>query len=126
MKLTILLSDIYRATLAEDCGNEGYIGIAPDGSSYHVVVPVDRQLARGLSPMSPPSDGTPFAGYKGWHYFCCLTHHNDKQHPDKAKQYRLERAKENAWLIERWAKGLKLDLEILDDLTSSPDDNLSK
>ena len=40
MKLSISLSDIYRATLAEDCGNEGYIGITPDGSSYHVVVPV--------------------------------------------------------------------------------------
>ena len=42
-KLNIRLSDIWRATLENDCGNEGYIGISPDGTQYHVVVPVDRQ-----------------------------------------------------------------------------------
>ena len=118
MRLTILLSDIYRATLAEDCGNEGYVGIAPDGSSYHIVVPVDRQLARGLSPMSPPPDGTPFGGYKGWHYFSCLTHRSHKANPETNNIYRLEKAKENAWLIQKWAKGLGLDVEITDDLSS--------
>ena len=94
--LNIRLSNIFRATLAEDCGNEGYIGIASDGSAYHVVVSVDRQLARGLSPMAKPSNGTPFGGYKGWHYFCCLTHRNNKQSHARARQYRIERARENA------------------------------
>ena len=119
MKLSILLLEIYRATLAEDCGNEGYIGITPDGSSYHVVVPVDRQLARGLSPVGPgpPSDGTPFGGYKGWHYFCCLTHRNDRQSHARTRQYRIERARENAWLIEKWANGLRIEVVVVDDMS---------
>ena len=97
----IRLSNIFRATLAEDCGNEGYIGIASDGSAYHVVVPIDRQLARGLSPTAKPSNGTDFGGYKGWHYFCCLTHRPDYTNPNTNRKYRLQRARENAWLIEK-------------------------
>ena len=27
--LDIKLSDLFRATMADDCGNEGFIGIAP-------------------------------------------------------------------------------------------------
>lgn len=115
-KLKILLSDIFRATLAEDCGNEGYIGIAPDSSSYHIVVPVDRQLARGLSPMAKPENGTPFGGYKRWYYFCCLNHASNKADPELTKTKRLEKTRENAWLIQKWAKGLGLAIEIIDDL----------
>ena len=71
MSLLIDFNDIFRATLDEDCGNEGYIGIAPDGGRYHVVVPVDRQIARGIKAGNRPQDGTPFGGYKDWRYFGC-------------------------------------------------------
>ncbi len=114
--LKILLSDIFRATLPDDSGNEGYIGISPDGSSYHIVVPVDQQLARALSPMEKTSKDTPFGGYKGWHYFCCLTYTPHKTNPDTSSRYRTEKTIENAWLIERWVKGLGLEIEIIDDL----------
>jgi len=117
--LKILLSDIFRATLPEDCGNEGYIGIAPDGSSYHIVVPVDPQLARGLSPMARPTNGTPFGGYTGWYYFCCLTHPANKADPELTKTKRLDKTRENAWLIQKWAKGIGLAVEIIDDLSES-------
>ena len=36
------------------------LGFAPDGSSYHVVVPVDARIARGLKAGNRPADGTPF------------------------------------------------------------------
>ena len=45
--LKIRLSDVFRATLAEESGNLGFVGLAPDGAAYHVVVPVDIQIARG-------------------------------------------------------------------------------
>ncbi len=55
--LDMKLTDLFRAAMANHCGNEGFIGIAPDGSRYHVVVPVDRQIARGLKFWIAPDDG---------------------------------------------------------------------
>ena len=88
--LDIKLSDLFRATMADDCGNEGFIGIAPDGSQYHVVVPVDRQIARGLMFWVPPDDGTPFGGYKGWHYFCVVSYIGHGWHGDHVWSERRE------------------------------------
>ena len=69
--LHIKLQDIQRATLALRSGNEGWIGISPRGDEYHVVVPVDKQIARGVMACNRPTDGTPFGGYAGWLYFRC-------------------------------------------------------
>ena len=69
--LKIKQSDLFRATLADNCGNIGYIGLAPGGTDYHVVVPVDLQLARGVKAGNRPEDGTPFGGYRNWKYFEC-------------------------------------------------------
>jgi hypothetical protein len=63
--------DISRATLPQSCGNEGWIGLSPDGETYHLVVPVDTQIARGVMACNQPTDGTPFGGYHGWLYFRC-------------------------------------------------------
>ncbi len=57
--------------MAEETGNSGFIGIAPDWSRHHVVAPVDRQIARGVKAANHPIDGTPFGGYAGWRYFEC-------------------------------------------------------
>lgn len=103
--LDIKLSDLFRATLADSCGNEGFIGIAPDGSRYHVVVPVDRQIARGLKFWVKPDDGTPFGGYKGWHYFGCLTYEFHENNGVE-RGVRLEKARENGALIRSWGKGM--------------------
>lgn len=72
MGLKIKQADVFRATLADDCGNTGYIGLSPAGDRYHVVVPVDAMIARGLKACNRPDDGTPFGGYAGWGYFECL------------------------------------------------------
>ncbi len=71
MPIVVKAGDIFRATLADNCGNIGYLGFAPDGSAYHVVVPVDAQIARGVKAGNRPSDGTPFGGYRAWRYFAC-------------------------------------------------------
>lgn len=69
--IRIKLQDIQRATLPLRSGNEGWIGVAPKGDDYHVVVPVDKQIARGVMACNRPTDGTPFGGYSGWLYFRC-------------------------------------------------------
>lgn len=75
--LTIKFRDIVRATLSCECGNEGWIGVHPQGSAYHVVVPVDVQIARGVMACNRPEDGTPFGGYTTWIYFRCPPHEID-------------------------------------------------
>ena len=113
--LGIKISDLFRATMADDCGNEGFIGIAPDGSRYHVVVPVDSQIARGLMFWIRPDDGTPFGGYKGWHYFCCLTYEPLNRHASD-HEARLEKAWETGWLIQKWLEGIGLGIRLIEDM----------
>ena len=43
--LRIKVQDVGRATLPVRSGNEGWIGVSPKGDDYHVVVPVDVQIA---------------------------------------------------------------------------------
>jgi len=101
--------------MAHGCGNEGYIGIAPDGSQYHVVVPVDRQIARGLKFWFPPDDGTPFGGYKDWHYFACLPYVTSEEQSCE-REAQLEKARENGWLLQRWGDTMGLDIKIIEDI----------
>jgi hypothetical protein len=114
MVLRIDFNDILRATLDDACGNEGYIGIAPNGDQYHVVVPVDRQIARGVKAGNRPLDGTPFGGYKGWRYFCCETFPFPETYDPQAIQAgRRKQAESNALIFKGWAAGLKLEVEII-------------
>ena len=113
MHLKIDFDDLLRATLDDACGNEGYIGLSPDGRQYHVVVPVDRQIARGVKAGNRPLDGTPFGGYKGWHYFCCGTFLLPEPYsPERVQADRRKQAKENALILKSRAAGLKLEVEV--------------
>lgn len=113
MTLSIDFNDILRATLDEDCGNEGYIGFSPDGHSYHVVVPVDRQIARGIKAGNRPLDETPFGGYKDWRYFCCLGYTRPAKYDEgKIQKVRLDQARTNAQLLKLWSKQINLSVEI--------------
>ena len=114
MTLLIDFNDILRATQDDGCGNEGYIGVSPDGSRYHVVVPVDRQIARGVKAGNRPIDGTPFGGYKGWHYFCCRTFSLPEDYdPAAIEAGRRAQAQNNALILKGWAAGLNLMVEII-------------
>ncbi len=113
MPLQIDLNDIFRATLDEDCGNEGFIGIAPDGRRYHVVVPVDRQIARGIKAGNRPQDGTPFGGYKNWHYFCCPGYKRPVRYNEtEIRKVRMKQAGINAQLLKAWAAAVEIGVEI--------------
>ncbi len=106
--LNVKESDIFRATLADDCGNLGFIGIAPDASAYHVVVPVDLQLARGVKAMNQPDDGTPFGGYRSWHYYECAPYVKDEDGTDRRQQIET-----NAKLLTMWIQQFGLEITII-------------
>jgi len=83
--LHILIRDVRRATLPRRSGNEGWIGLSPAGDRYHVVAPVDVQIAKGVMACNWPTDGTPFGGYTGWLYFRCEPY-DDEADDDRVKQ----------------------------------------
>ena len=113
MSLAVDFKDIVRATLDEESGNEGYIGLSPDGLTYHVVVPVDRQIARGLKAGHPPLDETPFGGYKNWHYFCCLGYARPAQYDEaEIRKVRLKQAWINATILKSWAVQMNRPLDV--------------
>lgn len=100
--LEIALEDIRRGTLSVNSGNEGWIGVSPDGTQYHLVVPVDAQIARGVMAGNRPSDGTPFGGYTGWLYFRCAPYvaGSDEQ-ADREEQVRCNASNLLTWLAEQ-------------------------
>jgi hypothetical protein len=108
--LRIRLQDIQRATLPINSGNEGWIGVSPKGDRYHVVVPVDVQIARGVMACNLPTDGTPFGGYAGWLYFRCPPWEEEGL---DAKTIRLEKAGETGDRLIQWlaAYGIQACLE---------------
>jgi|YelNatPaOPRAMG01_1025707.scaffolds.fasta_scaffold149793_1 hypothetical protein len=114
MPLFIDFNDLLRATLEEESGNEGYIGLAPDGGRYHVVVPVDRQIARGVKAGLRSSDETPFGGYTGWHYFCCPGFPRPRDFDrDETERRRRRQARINARRLKAWAAERGIEVEIL-------------
>jgi hypothetical protein len=110
--LMVKLSDLWRATLEERCGNVGFIGISADGSKYHVVVPVDLQIARGVKACNRPEDGTPFGGYTGWRYFQCEPY-SLVGHPQVDQEARRAMARENGLALGRWAAGMGVRVEVV-------------
>lgn len=109
--LRIKFRDILRATLRSDCGNEGWIGISPRGDAYHIVVPVDRQIAKGVMACNRPTDGTPFGGYYGWLYFPCSTYASWVDSADEASVKQL-RAQQTAQEIIETLKTLDIEAEL--------------
>lgn len=107
--LVVKYTDILRSTLPLNSGNEGWIGVSPTGDDYHVVVPVDVQIARGVMACNMPSDGTPFGGYSGWLYFRCSPYECEKHESHDA---RLGQVHRNVLALMRFLKGYGIDSEI--------------
>jgi hypothetical protein len=114
--MRIRFSDIYRATLPFHSGNEGWIGLEPRGLEYHVVVPVDAQIAKGVMACNLPTDGTPFGGYSGWIYFRCITYVQNEG--DNEEGRRLAAALQNTEALIDFAssRGIALVIEPADSL----------
>ncbi len=104
--LRVRRADILRATLPAQSGNTGYLGFAPDSSAYHVVVPVDEQIARGVKAGNRPEDGTPFGGYGGWLYFQC------RPYESECEGARQIQASANEAVLIAWAAQRNIRLEV--------------
>jgi len=107
--LRIKFHDLLRATLPVHSGNEGWIGVSPAGDQYHVVVPVDVQIARGVMAGNRPLDGTPFGGYTGWLYFRCPPYECEAQ---EDSELRSLRARATAADLVRWLAAYMIEAEI--------------
>ena len=105
LPLIVSARDLWRATLPDNCGNVGYIGISPDNDQYHVVVPVDAQIARGVKAGNLPYDGTPFGGYKDWRYFRCPPYPPSPRDPRADNDDRLEQARRTGLSLAEWGEG---------------------
>lgn len=113
MILEIDFNDLIRATLDENSGNAGYIGLSPDGNRYHVVVPVDLQIARGIKAGNQVLDGAPFGGYKNWHYFYCSGYTRPSRYDEtELNKIRQKQAAANAQRLIHWAAGLNIEVKI--------------
>ncbi len=119
--LRVKFSDILRATLYEPCGNRGWLGFSPKGDQYHVVVPVDAQIARGVMACNVPTDGTPFGGYSGWLYYMCPPYDMESGDFSSEAHARNERARLTAEELPQWLASYQIDVEIVSesDLRSS-------
>ena len=108
--LFVHIRDVRRATLPQRSGNEGWIGLSPVGDCYHVVVPVDVQIAKGVMACNWPTDGTPFGGYTGWLYFRCEPY-DDETGDDKVNQEDGLRANCEGLLKFAASYGIKCELQ---------------
>jgi hypothetical protein len=108
--LQLKVQDIRRATLPVRSGNEGWIGVSPRGDAYHVVVPVDVQIARGVMACNRPTDGTPFGGYSGWLYFRCPPYENEAGDEDRLRD---EQTLTTAAGLIRFLKSYDIDAELV-------------
>jgi hypothetical protein len=100
--LMISFQDLRRATLPFRSGNEGWIGVSPEGTAYHVVVPVDVQIARGVMACNRPTDGTPFGGYSGWLYFRCPQYDESAARSGDENRLRIDQARKTADQLVEW------------------------
>jgi methylated-DNA-[protein]-cysteine S-methyltransferase len=110
--LPVAESDLMRATLADDCGNTGFLGFAPDGNQYHLVVPVDRQIAAGVKAKNRPTDGTPFGGYAGWLYFECPPYPARPRDQAADDDARGEQVRLTGLVLNEWARRHGLDISL--------------
>ena len=114
MALPINFDELIRATLDDSSGNVGYIGLSPDGSRYHVVVPVDGQIARGIKAGNQVPEGVPFGGYKNWHYFNCSGYCRPSRYDEKEiTEVRKRQAKANAQSLIAWAAERDIEVKII-------------
>lgn len=71
MALIFRLADLVAATLPQGQGWVGLVGVEPGGRAYHVLAPVDLELAQGLGPAALAGQAQALGGRPGWHYRLC-------------------------------------------------------
>ncbi len=110
--LRIKIRDIRRATLPLRSGNEGWIGVSPRGDEYHVVVPVDVQIARGVMACNRPTDGTPFGGYSRHLYFRCPPFSDEGEDEERSRELQIAKT---AGDLVHWLTSYGIEATIADE-----------
>lgn len=108
MALSFTMEDLVRATLPSGWGQVGFVGVSPGGDSYHVLAPVDLDLAEGTFRMALHGLAEPLGGRPGWRYYYCRTYDPPPRdrHPwlkvllDK----RMRQALHSGELLVAWAR----------------------
>lgn len=104
--LRVSIWDVRRATLPQGSGNEGWIGVSPRGDLYHIVAPVDAQIAKGVMACNRPTDGTPFGGYTSWLYFRCAPFDDSQASEEPA---RTDQVRENCANLRKFLDSYGID-----------------
>lgn len=110
MALLFYLRDVLKATLPQGYGHVGFIGVAPEGREYHVLSPVELDLALGAVVTTGSGDGLTLGGHAHWSYLLCQTYRppppSASGGPDQAQvsQARLRQARFNGQRLVSWAR----------------------
>jgi len=69
--LCFALADLLRATLPQGQGWVGLVGVDPEGQAYHVLAPVELELAWGMMRLGLMDQARELGGRPGWRYRLC-------------------------------------------------------
>jgi hypothetical protein len=102
------MNDIIRATLPRGWGYVGFLGVNPAGDSYHVMAPVEIDLAADVFIMALDGQAEPLGGRPGWRYYYCHTYEPPPQDgrpwPEALLVARRQRARHSGELFRAWAR----------------------
>ena len=108
MGLTFSLDDLVKATLPSGWGQAGFVGVSPKGDSYHVLVPVELDLASETFRMALDGWAEPMGGRPDWRYYYCRTYEppprDGRPWPDALLAARQRQAKISGEMLVAWAR----------------------
>lgn len=102
------MDDLVRATLPSGWGRAGFVGLSPGGESYHVLVPVELDLAAAAFRLALEGWAEPMGGRPAWRYHYCRTYdpppRDSRPWPDALLAARRRQATRNGELLKAWAR----------------------
>ncbi len=108
MGLHFALEDLVRATLPSGWGQVGFVGVSPDGAAYHVLSPVEVDLASDMVLMALAGRAEFMGGRPGWRYHYCHTYQpppgRERPGPEAMRAARRRRARHTGRMLVAWAR----------------------
>ena len=102
------MDDLVRATLPSGWGRAGFVGVSPGGESYHVLVPVELDLAADTFRLALEGWAEPMGGRPAWRYHYCRTYdpppRDGRPWPDALLAARRRQATRSGELLKAWAR----------------------
>jgi hypothetical protein len=108
MGLSFAMDDLVKATLPSGWGQAGFVGVSPHGDSYHVLVPVELDLALETFRMALDDWAEPLGGRPGWNYYYCSTYdpppRDGRPWPEAILTERSRQARQSGELLVAWVR----------------------